>query len=120
VNQNVNGRRFIFGTQCAVKTSHHAWDVWDTAGSAWKSTGIPCHTPAANKWHHLTWELYRSGNTIHFVSLTLDGVKHYVNRSYSSKATKDGNAVSVAFQMDGDYAMHDYSAWLDKVTLKQW
>jgi len=120
VNQNVNGRRFVFGTQCAVKTPHHSWDVWDTAGNAWRSTGVPCPTPSAYKWHHLTWEIYRDSKYTHFVAFTIDGVKHYVNRAYSSKATSNGNAVSVAFQMDGDYAMHDYSTWLDKVSLKEW
>ena len=118
VNLNVNGRRYIFGTQCAIKTSHHAWDVWDTAAGAWRSTGIPCPAPSAYKWHHLTWEIYRANGQAHFVAFTLDGVKHYVNRAYYSKSTSYPNTVSVAFQMDGDYAMHDYSTWLDRVTLR--
>lgn len=119
VNQTANGRRFVFGTQCGVNYDHQ-WDVWDTAGGHWKPTGIPCAMPAAFKWHHLTWEFYRDANYIHFVAITLDGVKHYVNVTYASRGWSGGAEVNVAFQMDGDSKMHSYSAWLNNVTLKYW
>lgn len=119
MNQNENGRRFVYGTQCAIKTDH-TWDVWDTAGNAWRSTGIPCAKPAAFKWHHLTWEIYRDSKSAHFVSVTLDGVKHYANKTYSSRAHIGPSAISVAFQMDGDFAMHSYSTWLDNLTVRHW
>ena len=44
---------------------------------------------------------------------------HYVNRAYSAKPV-NAQEVDVAFQMDGDHAMHSYSAWLDNVTLRAW
>lgn len=28
--------------------------------------------------------------------------------------------INVAFQMDGDYAQHSYSTWLNFVTLRYW
>jgi hypothetical protein len=117
VNQSIGNKKFVFGTECNIKANH--WDVWDTAGNSWVSTGIPCAMPAAYQWHHLTWQFYRDSNTIHFVAFTLDGVTHYVNRVYNAKPSSV-QEVNVAFQMDGDYAMHSYSAWLDNVTLKAW
>ena len=119
VNQTVNSRRFVFGTQCGVNYDHQ-WDVWDTAGGHWMPTGIPCSIPTAFQWHHLTWEFYRDSSMIHFVAVTVDGVKHYANVAYSSTAWSNSPELNVAFQMDGDSSMHAYSVWLDNVTLSYW
>jgi len=118
VNQSIGNKKFIFGTQCNIK-SGGTWDVWDTAGNAWRSTGIACPMPSANQWHHLTWEFYRDSSVTYFVAVTLDGVRHNVNYSFFAKPWS-ANEINVAFQMDGDYAQHGYSAWLDNVTLRYW
>jgi hypothetical protein len=118
VNQSIGNMKFIFGTQCNIK-SGGTWDVWDTAGNAWRSTGIACPVPSANQWHHLTWEFYRDSSVTYFVAVTLDGVRHNVNYSFFAKPWS-ANEINVAFQMDGDYAQHAYSAWLDNVTLRYW
>ncbi len=118
VNQSVNGKKYIFGTQCNIKGTH-SWDVWSKAYH-WRSTGIPCSAPSAYKWHHLTWQFQRtSGNNVKFISVTLDGKTSYVNRTY---APQDSSAkeLNVAFQMDGNKDMTDYSVWVDKVTLTAW
>jgi hypothetical protein len=117
VNQSNTARKFIFGTECSI--GRKEWDVWNTAGHTWIRTGVPCATPAAFKWHHLTWEFYRDGAMTHFVAVTMDGVKHYLNRAYNAQSS-GATEVNVAFQMDGDYAMHAYSTWLDNVTLRYW
>ncbi|HYX53115.1 MAG TPA: hypothetical protein VE783_06670 [Candidatus Limnocylindrales bacterium] len=117
-NQAVVNKKWIYGTQCSIK-NHHDWDVWDTKGAAWRQTGIPCSAPSAYKWHHLTWEFKRDGSKNYFISVTLDGVKHYVNKSYYAK-TVYASMLDVAFQMDGDNHQDDYMVWLDKVSLKSW
>lgn len=119
VNQTANSRRFVYGTQCGVNYDHQ-WDVWDTAGNRWRPTGVPCSVPSAYQWHHLTWEFYRDSNYIHFVAVTVDGVKHYVNAAYASIGWGGGPEVNVAFQMDGDSSMHAYGTWLNNVTLRYW
>lgn len=118
VNQSNGANKFIFGTQCDIRGSG-AWDVWTGTGGHWLSTGIPCPAPAAFMWHHLTWEFQRTDTQTTFVALTLDGVKHYVNLSFTPIAS-GVSEVNVAFQMDGDFAQHPYSAWLDNVTLSYW
>ncbi|HEX2331389.1 MAG TPA: hypothetical protein VHN74_21870 [Candidatus Angelobacter sp.] len=117
-NQAIGHTKFIFGTQCNIR-NRGDWDVWDTKGGAWRPTGIPCHAPSAFKWHHLTWQFKRDATKNYFVSVTLDGVTHYVNRSYYGKPVS-ASMLDVAFQMDGDYAMHGYNVWLDNVKLTYW
>jgi len=116
-NQSNGVHKFIYGTQCNIKGNH--WDVWGNAAGNWISTGIACSAPTAFVWHHLTWEFQRTTTNVIFVGFTYDGVTHYVNRSYPARASSV-HEMNVAFQMDGEFAMHAYSTWLDKVTLTYW
>ena len=118
VNQSNGATKFIFGTQCNIKNGA-VWDVWDTAGATWVHTAVPCGVPSANTWHHLTWEMKRSSTQATFIAVTLDGVRSTVNMTFNGKPVS-ANELNVAFQIDGDYAQHAYSAWLDKVTLSYW
>jgi hypothetical protein len=118
VNQSVNGNMFVFGTECDIRGSK-TWRVWDY-NLHWVSTGIPCTTPTAYTWHHLVWEFERTDDGhMHFISVTLDGVKNYVNK-YHTPRPKNAKELNVAFQMDGNKSMTDYSVWLDKVSLTYW
>jgi hypothetical protein len=117
VNQSVDGRKFIFGTQCGVNYDHQ-WDVWDPAGHTWRQTGIPC-TVQANTWNHLTWQLYRAGGYVNYYSVTLNGVTSYVGRAYSS-IPSGAYELNVAFQMDQTRGHVPYSVWLNGVTLYSW
>jgi hypothetical protein len=68
----------------------------------------------------LTEEFYRtSTGKVQFISITLDGNRHYINRTYSPKS-QSGSQISVAFQMDGNRYQSNYSVWLDNVTLNYW
>ena len=116
-NQSNGVHKFIYGTQCNIKGGH--WDVWGNAAGNWISTGIACSAPTAFVWHHLTWEFQRTSTNVIFVGFTYDGVTHYVNRSYPARSSSV-HEMNVAFQMDGDSAMHAYSTWLDRVTLTYW
>jgi len=118
VNQSNNVYKFIFGTQCNIKDGAQ-WDVWGNASGNWIHTGIPCTAPAAYTWHHLTWQLQRTDTQVIYVSLTYDGVTHYVNRTYPARPN-NVSEINVAFQMDGDNKQTAFSAWLDKVSLKYW
>lgn len=118
VNQSDGSHKFIFGTQCNIKDGG-VWDVWSGTGGHWLHTGIACSTPSAFAWHHLTWEFQRSGAQATFVALTLDGAKHYVNMSFD-QIPSGVHEINAAFQMDGDFAQHPYSVWLDNVTLAYW
>lgn len=117
-NQSVGGRKYIFGHQCNVAAKQ--WDVWNTAGHAWVHTGIACAAPPTFTWNHLVLEFERvSGARTHFISITLNGKKSYVNRYYNSIAS-GSNELNIAFQMDENSKATNYDVWLDKVTLKAW
>ena len=119
VNQVINGNRFIFGTECDIRNTG-TFRVWDTANAYWVSTGIPCPTPSANTWHHISWQFQRtSAGQAQFVSVTLDGVKHAVNMSFWPRPNS-GSELNVAFQMDGNFAQWNYSTWIDNLTLTYW
>jgi hypothetical protein len=118
VNQSNNAYKFIFGTQCNIKDGAQ-WDVWGNAAGNWIHTGIPCTAPSAYTWHHLTWQFQRTATQVIYVSLTYDGVTHYVNRTYPAR-THNVSEINVAFQMDGDSKQTAFSAWLDKVSLTYW
>lgn len=118
VNQTVGGHMYIFGTECDIK-DHKQWRVW-SASTGWMDTGIGCSVPSSYTWHHLTEEFYRTPTgKVQFISITLDGKKHYVNRTYAPKS-KSGSEMNVAFQMDGNNHQTAYNLWLDNVTLNYW
>lgn len=119
VNHSFNGKKYIMGTQCDIRNDRQ-WEVWDGIAKTWRGTGVACSPPPAYKWNHLVEEfVHDSSGKVTFVSITLNGQKYYINRSYWS-VSSGASEVNVAFQMDGDYAQHDFSAWLDNVKLTYW
>jgi hypothetical protein len=117
VNQSAANRRYIYGTQCGVNYDHQ-WDVWDTAANTWRPTGIAC-SPLVNSWNHVTWEFERSGGRIHFIAVTMNGKKSFVNRWYNSKAW-GASEISIAVQLDQRANHVTYSTWVDKINLTMW
>lgn len=113
MNQSVGGRKFIFGTQCDIK-GHHDWDVWDTANSRWVQTGIACSAPPAYTWNHLVLEFSRSSTQATFVSVTLNGKKSYINRTFNTFGTS-ASELNTAVQLDGNSTDTAYSVWVDKM-----
>ncbi|HKW76477.1 MAG TPA: Ig-like domain-containing protein [Terriglobales bacterium] len=119
-NQANGKMRWIYGTQCNIKTANGGhWDVWGNAQGNWLSTGIPCGMPTAFTWHHLTWEFKRTATTLTFIGFTYDGVTHYINKTYTGRAS-GVNELNIAFQMDAGKLMQGYSSWLDKISLTYW
>ncbi|MEO5936725.1 MAG: hypothetical protein ABIP81_05890 [Terriglobales bacterium] len=118
VNQSVNGRKYIFGTECNFAETK-TWRIWDPANVKWINSGISCAKPAAYTWTRVVWEFKREGNNVVYVAVTVNGQKSYVNRSFLSLAV-NAKELNVAFQMDGNYNQTDHSVWLDKVTLNYW
>ena len=120
VNQSLNGKKYVFGTECDLRGTYKGyWRVWD-ATLHWQNTGVACTGITANAWHHLTWELERTtdGHT-HFIAVTIDGVRRVVNRYYTP-LNSTAKELNVAFQTDGNKYPNVYSVWLDNVSLKAW
>jgi len=117
-NNQANGHmRWIFGTECSIGSGN--WDVWGNASGNWIHTGVPCKMPTAYKWPHLTWEFKRTSSTLTYIAFTLDGVKHYINRTYPARPSGT-NELNVAFQMDMKASHAPFKTWLDNVKLTYW
>jgi len=110
VMQGSGGRAHTFGTEC--KPAAHLWKIW---GSGRWNDSVNCNL-AAGKWNHVIWEFSRASGGTTFVSVTVNGVKHYVNRTFSSQST-GANYLHVTVQLDGNVNRVAYSTWMDKLTL---
>jgi len=119
VNQSVNGKKYIFGTECDFH-GNQTWRVWDSS-LHWQDTGVSCAAAhSAKVWHSLRWEFERtSGWHTHFIAVTVDGVRKSVDRFYNPQASSV-RELNLAFQMDGNSTMTDYKVWVDKVKLSVW
>jgi len=119
VNQSRSGKKFIFGTECDYNGSH-TWKVYDPYNHVWRSTSVACTRPKAYTWNHLVLEFNRtSTGKTGFLTVTINGAKHYFNRSYSPKSS-GVSEINVAFQMDLNGSATDYSVYLDQVKLTYW
>jgi hypothetical protein len=118
VNQSVGGQKFIFGTECDVRTNG-GWRIWDTANAHWMQTGATCQVNA-NAWNHLTWEMERIGNQTHFIAVTLNGYRQVIDKYYYARPVGTAREINVAFQMDGNEHEDNYQVSLDKVALYYW
>jgi hypothetical protein len=119
VNQSLNGKKFIFGTECDFKWTH-TWHVYNPASGQWIITSVPCSVPAAYSWNHVTLSSHRNSNgSMTFVSVTVNGHTYYFNRTFWPQ-NSNARELNVAFQMDGNSSQTNYSVWLDRVTLTAW
>jgi hypothetical protein len=119
VNQSVNGKKYIFGTECDFKDKH-VWQVWNPQAGAWTPTGIGCVPFTAYAWTHFVIELQRtSNNQLFFIDVTINGHKYYFNKTYNPIGSSVSE-LNVAVQLDGNYKQEDYSVWMDKVNLNYW
>jgi hypothetical protein len=119
VNQFVDGRSYIFGSQCSYRAGD-TWDIWDNVHSKWVSTGVSCGALQSNTWNHVVLEFERtSDDQLHYIAMTLNGTRHYLNWYYPSTATT-WSGVTVNYQMDGNFQQANYSTWVDKMILNYW
>jgi hypothetical protein len=117
-NQAVGGKWYKFSTQCSFASK--VWRVRDSKNSKWVSTSIACTRPAAYKWTHVSFEYARSEGKAKFVSITINGKKYYVSKSFYPQANYSGTAVGIHFQLNGNSSQTDYSVWADRFSLKYW
>ncbi len=118
-NQQLNGGWYKFSTQCSFAKG--VWRVWDSRNRGWVATNAPCKRPAANSWTHLVFEYARSGGKAVFLSVTVNGQKYYLNKSFYPQAKSGTNGdIGVHYQLNGNSSMTDYSAWVDKMNLTIW
>jgi hypothetical protein len=117
-NQSVNDKWYKFSTQCSFGGSQ--WRVWDSKNGGWVNTGISCSRPKAYTWTHVVFEYARNSGKAQFVSIAVNGTKHYVNKSFYPQSKSASGSVGVHFELNGNSSQSDYMVWMDEMKLTYW
>jgi hypothetical protein len=97
------------------------WRVWDNGHGTWINVPIACTRPTAYKWTTVNFEGHRYNGKVYFDSITINGTKHYVNKSvYPKTMSSSSNSVTVHFQLNGDKSATDFDVWGDQFSLNYW
>jgi len=117
-NKHAGTKWYKFSVQCSYNRG--VFSIWDTAGARWSPTNIPCKRPAVKTWDHLTVNTEISNGMAVFLSLTLNGVRHRINRSFHPVTQSSSENFGVHFQMDGNQAGNAYNTYVDELTFTAW
>lgn len=112
------GPRWVFGTECNVSTG--VWDVWDGGKGVWNPTRVPCNLANSSggpTWNHIIWKVYRTGNAVHYTSVTINGTYHSVGVQLGNQPYWTGADIDVDVQLDGNANQDPYSVWVDEMKL---
>ena len=117
-NKHAGTKWYKFSVQCSYYKG--VFSVWDTAGSRWVATNVPCKRPARNTWDHLTVQTEISNGKAVFQSLTHNGVTYTINKSFYPKTGTSSSSFGVHFQMNGNRAGDSYYTWVDNLKFTLW
>jgi hypothetical protein len=121
-----NQKGYTYGFTCSIKDGG-VWKYSAPKSSTstmsqmyWASTGISCPAPKAYSWMHVQFEGARtSDNKVQLISLTVNGSKHYLNKTMYARSCPSGwSGVTTHIQLNGDSKQDDYSLWADKWIVK--
>lgn len=119
VSQRKGYKWYRWDTQCSYINGN--WRLWDNKYARWVNTSVPCHRPSPYTWTHVVFEGKRYNGKVYFISITINGKKYYLNRSYYPKSMSTTNSlVTVHYQMNGNKYETDYNTWGNKFKLTYW
>lgn len=117
-NKHIGTKWYKFSVQCSYHKG--VFSVWDTAGNKWSATSIPCKRPALNSWDHLIVNTQISNGKAVFLSLTLNGTTHTINKSFYPLSKSSSYSYGVHFQMNGNRAGNAYYVYVDNLKYTLW
>lgn len=115
-----DGLKNYFLTECDSRGLYAGtWQVSNVSIDTWQHTGLPCYVNSF-AWNHVTLQFLRQpdGNT-RFVSVSMNGNMHYVNRTYPAMKINSFE-MNAAVQLDGDNKQDNFSIWVDKMSITYW
>jgi hypothetical protein len=123
--QFMNGRRFMFGTQCNYANGQ--WQIWNEGGKYWLNAGFACQKFVPGKWYHLTWKFHRGTGTdtqMYYDSFSIQHDGRSTTHSLNALAEPSGplpagwgDNLGVQFQLDLGPSGGELHEWIDQVTL---
>ncbi|HZR33399.1 MAG TPA: hypothetical protein VFA76_16250 [Terriglobales bacterium] len=117
-NHHIGTRWYKFSVQCSY--SKGIFSVFDVPAGHWSPTSIPCRRPATGSWDRLTVQAAIISGRAVFQSLTLNGVKYTINKSFAPVSKGSSYSIGAHFQMNGDVSAHAYQAYVDQFTVSAW
>jgi hypothetical protein len=119
VSQRVGYKWYRVDTQCSFLNGN--WRIWDNAAGHWYDVSAPCKRSTPYTWRHVVLEGKRSNGKVVFVSITDNGQKYYLNKSFYPKSmSTSSSSVTMHFQLNGDRYQTDYQVWGDKFKVTYW
>jgi hypothetical protein len=120
INWYGNGFGMEFGTECN-NLGGGVWDIWDNVNATWVHTPVPC-VLNNNAWNHVTLQVQRlANNSLLYQSVTVNGVVNPLNITVPPFSVPAGWwGMTINFQMDGDYAQHSNTAYVDNMNFTYW
>jgi len=115
-----DGLKNYFLTECDSAGQYAGtWKFNNEQADYWVPTGLPCKVNS-NAWNHVTLEFQRLPNgSSHIVSASMNGNVQYPNITFN--AIPDSSfELTPAIQLDGDYAQHPYSIYIDRMNVTYW
>jgi hypothetical protein len=99
------------------------WRYFNYGTRTWVSSGVALQRFSPGTWHHIVAEFHTntSTHTVYHDALTVDGVRHAVNRATAAKYTGNwSNRFTNAFQLDMNGSDTAYHVYVDamKVTMQ--
>jgi hypothetical protein len=119
VSQHVGTKWYRWDWQCSF--FYGIWRTWDSGNSKWVNTSAPCKRPTAYSWTHTTFQGHRANGKVYFDTVTVNGHKYYVNKSFYPKTVDySGNWITLHFQLNGNSTQTDFDVWGDKFNVSYW
>jgi hypothetical protein len=119
INMYLQSKGMEWGTQCN-HLNDGDWDIWNNVEAHWVSTGKPCELN--NGWNHVTLQVQRESNDdLLYQSITMNGTTYTINTTEAPFGVPSSwYGMTVNFQMDGNYKMDGYIAYLDDFSVTYW
>jgi len=117
-NKHVGTKWYKFSVQCSYYKG--VFSVWDTKGSQWVATNIPCKRPASKTWQHLSVQTEINNGMAVFQSLTFNGTTYTINESFYPKSSTSAYGFGVHVQMNGNRSGDPYYLWVDNLKFTYW
>jgi hypothetical protein len=119
VSQHVGYKWYRWDWQCSFY--YGVWRTWDNRNARWVNTSAPCHRPRAYTWTHTTFQGHRANGKVYFDTVTVNGHKYYVNKSFYPKSVSySGNWITLHFQLNGNKTQTDFDVWGDRFQVSYW
>jgi hypothetical protein len=119
INQFVDGKSFVWGTQCRIANGNW-WDISINGGQNWQpAANAPCN-PLENAWNHVTIQVQRtSDDQLLFQTITLNGQTYTLNYT-EAPGSSDWHGITINYQEDGNYAQQQYAVTVDNLNFTYW